>query len=60
MMADKARLPAPLEEAVKFVMSWLEHSPIIEMPASCLKHYLVTILLPPCHEQWASSSIQAW
>ena len=48
MMADKARLPAPLEEAVEFVMLWLEHAPIIEtsspLPQTLPRHNTVTTL----------------
>lgn len=44
MVADKARLLAPLEEASEFIMSWLEHAPSLRRASLCLKRYLVTIM----------------
>ncbi len=45
-MANEARLPAPFEEAVEFVMSFLEHDPIMKGQCSSLNTERVTIPLP--------------
>ena len=44
MVANEARLPAPLQETVEFVVSWLEHDSIIEMMNPRLNLEVVTIM----------------
>ena len=60
MVADKARLPAPLQEASEFIMSWLKHAPIIEtslpLPQTLPRHNNVTTL--PSAVRRAPSSIR--